>query len=276
MVGNRLELRPRVVHDEARADRRHHLDVVEAVAEGEAALDRDAEVRECVQDARALRDVAGVELHVLLVVRVHEPREPRPCEQLVEEPVAARVFRGEFHLRDGDLREVVVAHELRDIDIDAAVEILRQLVFRLEIDVSRPLEDVLDAMLFGERGNLLDGRLWQHLLVDGLIAEQHDGAVHEHIAVEQVLLHELWVEIGIRPAARDERAVARRAQGADGLLDGRRDLRLSLHDVDQRAVDVKEDGFLLLCHRQSPLFPSQFIAICGSRCNSGRASAQTR
>ncbi len=117
----------------------------------------------------------------------------------------------------------------------------------------RPLEDVLDAVRFCKAYNLFDRRLRQHLLVDGLVAEQHDGAVHEHVAVEQVLLHEFRVEVGIRPAARDERAVARRAQCADGLLDGRRDLRLPFHDVDQCAVDVEEDGFSLLFHRHSPI-----------------------
>ena len=44
VVGNRLELRPRVVHDEARADRRHHLDVVEAIAEGDKELGENGRI----------------------------------------------------------------------------------------------------------------------------------------------------------------------------------------------------------------------------------------
>lgn len=71
-----------VPHDEGVRDGLHHLDVVLAVAESVAFFHRNADVFECMKDARALRFVRGIQLKVSAMCRIYKTRDARKLQKV--------------------------------------------------------------------------------------------------------------------------------------------------------------------------------------------------
>ena len=104
-------------------------------------------------------------------------------------------------------------------------------------------ENVLDAALLAEFRDGLDRLFWQWLVVKRLALIEHERAIHQDIAVKEALVQELRIEICLWPSRRDERLAACRAQPMERGPRRLRYARLLAHDIDQRAVDVKESCF---------------------------------
>ena len=104
-------------------------------------------------------------------------------------------------------------------------------------------EDVLDTALLAAFRDGFDRIFWQWLMVERLAFIEHERAIHEDIAVKEALVQELRIEIRLWPPRRDERLAACRAQPMERGPRRLRDARLLAHDIDQRAVDVKESRF---------------------------------